>query len=688
LDDSNPNIVYCSVPKAGTSGTVYEIVKYTLGSDGSKLDSTWITSNSTLNNSRPFVVAHSGNSPLKLTWMHGNYYDWIVSSTNPLGYPTDIYSEWALPAEAVNLNSGLVLKNDFTGTVSGTATTSGGVLFTTATTSTTLSAAASPAFSIVLSPYLYEGAYSGNLLKMGELSYGVDALTQKPYVKVGSTTYASSNLLGTADVWQTTARGTGGQWYTPTKLKYFNLTLTYAGGVLKVYRNGLIDQVVDIPDLSLSDLTLGGFTGWVEDCSIYNRDLNQAEVKKLTETTLAYTLNSSQLANVELETLTLPATVVTDLVLPTKTTSGNSLVWTSSNTTVLPLTGLVNFPQTATPVTLTASIGTVSKTFQVTVLPRNIAQNKQLVYLFDAADLYASNGVNYVKDRSGRGNDATVYGSALVNGMLDLTANTAAGFTTNGYAMAPAGMLKSLRSCTFLAKVKANSLTSAPRILDFGSASSNSLLLRASAYTAGLKYNGGSTVLVNASSSLTAGQEAKVALSFDARTKTTKVYLNGVEVATATTFAYEPYQLSLIGADNRNYIGRTQWWDSSVAASNVDLVGTIDDFMLYDIALSAAEIAQVQENVSSGLRPKASNARLTFQNPVRRNSEVQLAFATDLEGGMNRMAEIFTPSGHLLRSEALSANKDYLQPFRQSGLYLIRLLENGVCTYAGKLMVL
>ena len=685
IDDSNPSVVYCSVPKAGTSGTVYEIVKYTIGADGTKTDSSFVTTNSALNNSRPFVVANSGNSPLKLTWMHGNYYDWIVSSTNPKGYPTDIHSEWALPAEPVNLGNGLVLKETFDGAVNGTAKTAGGVLFTTTTTSATLSAGTAPTFSISLSPYLYENAYYGELLKMGNLTYGLDATSQKPYVSIGTGNHPSSNLLGTADCWQTTARGTGGQWYTPTKLKYFNLTLTYADGVLRVYRNGLIDQVVEVQGLTLSDISLGGFTGWVEDCSVYNRVLNQAEVKKLTETSLAYVLNASQLANIELDALTIPFIVASDVLLPAKTSSGNTIVWTSDNTTVLPLTGLVNFPQTATPVTLTASIGTVSKTFQVTVMPRSISQNKQLVYVFDANDVCTANGLRFVKDRSGRGNDAGIFGSAVVNGSLDLTANTAAGFTTNGYAMAPAGMLKNLRSYTFMVKVKANSLSSAPRILDFGSASSNSLLLRANAFTAGLKYNGGTTLLVNATSSLTAGQEAKVAMSFDARTKTTKVYLNGAEVASAATITYEPYQLSQISADNRNYIGRTQWWDSSVASSNVDLVGTIDDFMLYDIALTPAEIAQVQENPISSVRSSSKKQKLAYTNPINRNESFQLAGSAD---NMNLLAEVYAPSGQLVRSQVLSAGNETMPPFRQSGLYLVRLLEDGVCTFTGKLMVL
>jgi hypothetical protein len=133
---------------------------------------------------------------------------------------------------------------------------------------------------------------------MGKLTYGLDATSLKPFVAIGSKTYPSTNVLGTADCWQTTARGTGGQWYTPTQLTYFNLTLTYADGVLRVYRNGMIDQVVEIKGLKLSHIHLGGFSGWMEDCIVYNRALNQREVKKLTERSISYVLSDSQLARV------------------------------------------------------------------------------------------------------------------------------------------------------------------------------------------------------------------------------------------------------------------------------------------------------------------------------------------------------------------------------------------------------
>ncbi len=687
IDDSNPNIVYCSVPVAGTSGTVYEIKKFTIGTDGSIASSEQVTTNSTLNNVRPFMIANSGNSPLRLVWMHGNYYDWIVSSSQPQGYPTAIHSDFALPADNINLTDGLLTNENFNSTITGTARTTGGVLVSTKDTYATLAAPSAPAFSVSLTPYIYEGAYRGTILKMGNMTYGLNGSTVKPYVTIGSTTYNSTNLLGTSDVWQTTARGTGGVWYDPTKHKYFNLTLTYENGVLKIFRNGLIDQVIEVPNLTLSDVNIGGFTGWVEDCRIYNRALTQGEVKKLTETSLAYTFSTTLTKEVELEALNIPQNVYTDIVLPATTASGNAISWTSGNTGIITAAGLVTLPQAATAVTLTATANGLTKTFNVNVFPRNIANNKVLNYQFDAADVYTSNSVKYVQDKSGKGNDATIYGSAVVNGTLDVTANTAAGFSTNGYATAPNGMVNNLRSCTFLAKIKPAALTSAPRIFDFGSASTNSVFLRASAFTAGYKYNGGTTTLINSSTSLTAGQEAKVAMTFDAKTKTTKIYLNGVETASATTITYEPWQLTAIGTNTRNYIGRTQWWDTSSASGNIDFNGTIDDFFLYDIVLTASEIVQVQSNTDTGINPTKENSFSLYPNPVSRNTGIQIKVDQTTADMQDLKVEVIDARGEVIDVVYPKTTLFTLHGLVQSGIYLIRITSNANKVLIGKLIV-
>jgi hypothetical protein len=52
--------------------------------------------------------------------------------------------------------------------------------------------------------------------------------------------------------------------------------------------------------------------------------------------------------------------------------------------------------------------------------------------------------------------------------------------------------------------------------------------------------------------------------------------------------------LAKAALDIRNYIGRTQWWNSNYASDNVDFKGTIDDFKLYNTALTRKEICDLQ----------------------------------------------------------------------------------------------
>lgn len=687
IDDANPNTVYCSVPVVGTSGTVYEIMKYVVGVDGAVTSSQAITSNSVLNNARPYIVQNSGNSALKLVWMHGNYYDWIVSSSRPQGYPTAIHTDFVLPADNIDLTNGLLVNENFTGTVTGTATTSGGVLVSTTETSATISAQSSGAFSVSLTPYIYEGAYSGVIFKSGNITYGLNGSTKKPYITIGSTTYNSTNLLGTSDVWQTTARGTGGVWYEPTKLKYFNLTMTCENGVLRIFRNGLIDQTIEVEGLVLDNVILGGFLGWVEDCRVYNRALTQGEVKQLTKTSLAYTFDTNLVAGIEMAGITVPTNIYTDVVLPTKTTSGNTITWTSGNTAVLANTGLVTLPLTATSFVLTATVGTQTKNFDVTVFPRDITKNKLIEYRFANTDVYTSNGVKYVTDKSGKGNDGAIYGSGTVNGTLDMTANTAAGFSTNTYAMAPAGMLNNLRSCTFLAKIKPASLANQPRIFDFGSSSSNSILLRASAFTAGFKYNGGTTTLINSSATIPTTQESLVGMTFDAKTKTTKIYFNGSETASATTITYEPYQLTAIGANTRNYIGRTQWWDTSVASTNIDYVGTMDDIYLFDIALTAAEIVRVQNNTGTGTTALEFSSATLYPNPVKAGDELSISLDTQLDTDKPCCVEVLNLLGQTVQKFQNASFPINFPVTNTKGIYFVRALWGSQLVFNEKVVV-
>ncbi|MBR3010965.1 MAG: BNR-4 repeat-containing protein [Prevotella sp.] len=552
LDPDNINDLYLSIPtKNGTYNKdgVYEIWKYTFGDDGKVSGSEQVTRNSLKNNMRPFMMPGAKDSKLRLLWMNGDYYYWMVNKNYPSGYPTNIRMDCEIasdafptlaplcsgsPAVAVTPDSPYVIdsweegeKKDGNG------------------------------FTILLNWSLDADNYGGTMLKMGNLKYGVDKKTLKPYLKIGDQTYSSQNMLCTSDAWKIDCTGTDGKSYM-SKVGLFNTAIHYDewDKLLTVYRNGLIDQRFEVEGLKLEKMVVGGFKGMLYTYRIYDDSAGIAFLEQSME-------------EGALQPITVPTDVYTDIVLPTTTANGKQLTWTSDNEKVLSTKGIAKLPETETQVRLTTFIPhgnshRAEKSWIVTVHPRDITNN--LRYQHDEA--------------------------------LDQTKNTASGFATNKYGKAPDGLLSGLRSYTFLLSANAKQLSNQPRLYDFGVNSGNSVFLRANQLSAGIKYNNGSTTMVNGKTALKTNQDYQLAVTFDAATKKTCLYVNGKLDAEGTANQSEPYQLTEAGSDTRNYIGRTQWWDSNVKADNVDFVGTISGFRLYDIALTRDEIAQIQSDIS------------------------------------------------------------------------------------------
>ncbi len=217
IDPSNVNEVYCSLPVEGKYGKVYEIVKFMMSEDGEVISKEAVTKDSQLNNVRPYMIPASEGTPLRLTWMYGNYYDWIVSLQHPQGYSTGIACDFkgfpdrkkkkmiAVPGKEIRFNpeKPFVLEQTIT---------------------------------------LDADNYQGCLLQLGDLEYYLNGETMKPEIRYKGKVYTSTNVLGTSDCWKTQARGTGGEWHTPQKYGEVRLRMEYKKGVLCVYINDLLDQ--------------------------------------------------------------------------------------------------------------------------------------------------------------------------------------------------------------------------------------------------------------------------------------------------------------------------------------------------------------------------------------------------------------------------------------------------------------
>lgn len=266
IDKANPFIIYGSVPIEGKYGRVYELKKFTVAIDSDDVSEEQLTFDSPKNNIRPFVIFND-NYP-QMAWMYGDYYDWIVSSSRPKGFPTAINTNMILPENSMNLQQGLLIDRNI-GNVSQGKTKK-------------VKVQNCKSFTVALTLSIDSASYYGDILSIKDFSYGIGSEGfPKPYVKNSNNIYTSTNVLGTSDSWQKGRRGTGGQWYPPEKLKTFQLAMSYEKGILKTYINGLVDQYIEIGSLPFSEVSVGGFNGVIHKLQVYDHVLTQNKIKAL-----------------------------------------------------------------------------------------------------------------------------------------------------------------------------------------------------------------------------------------------------------------------------------------------------------------------------------------------------------------------------------------------------------------------
>ena len=219
IDPENTDEVYCSVPVEGKYGKIYEIIKYTCDDKGNVIATDTVTNDSPKNNIRPYIVHDSEGSPLRLAWMYGNYYDWIVSAQRPLGHDTAIMADFeGLPQYSPQHpmeNRWNIGKKD------------GRYMWN----------------AEVAYEDLRKGDYT---IDLGDVVYTIDADTFFPTVKAAGNEWKGTNRIATAQAWQTQPRGTNGKWYAPIPYDKATVTLTFADGVIKTYINGYLDQSIRI----------------------------------------------------------------------------------------------------------------------------------------------------------------------------------------------------------------------------------------------------------------------------------------------------------------------------------------------------------------------------------------------------------------------------------------------------------
>jgi hypothetical protein len=197
-------------------------------------------------------------------------------------------------------------------------------------------------------------------------------------------------------------------------------------------------------------------------------------------------------------------------------------------------------------------------------------------------------------DLSGNDHSAVLVGAfafsaGKVGNALSLTpVNQASGGAGSGYAVLPVGLLSAATEMTIATCDKVNNNAGWARVFDFGNDTSKYMFLTPSNGLTG-KLRFGISLAGNASgveqdmegpAALATGVWKHLAVVIGSAGG--RLYVDGVQVGTNSTMTLRPNSL---GSTMNNWIGRSQF------TSDPYLDGLIDDFRIYDRALSDAEIA-------------------------------------------------------------------------------------------------
>jgi len=195
-------------------------------------------------------------------------------------------------------------------------------------------------------------------------------------------------------------------------------------------------------------------------------------------------------------------------------------------------------------------------------------------------------------DASGNNRTATVTSGTWAAGK---SGNALSLNGTSSYASLPAGLVSSLNDFTISTWVKVSSNSDWGRIFDFGTGTTSYMFLAPqSGGGGGLRFGittsgNGSEQQISASAPLATGTWKHVAVTLSGTTGI--LYVDGVEAARNSNMTLKP---SSLGSTTLNYIGRSNW------SGDPYLNGMVDDFKIYNRALSASEIASAFSGSGGG----------------------------------------------------------------------------------------
>jgi beta-xylosidase len=301
---------------------------------------------------------------------------------------------------------------------------------------------------------------------------------------------------------------------------------------------------------------------------------------------------------------------------------------------------------------------TLEVTATVTVGSDPVPQSRlKLRYQFDET------GGAVARDSSGNGYDGTynrtpAWTAGVEGGAVSLSGGASTS-TTAPYVTIPNGVLKGANSVTVSLWAKWNASTTVNQWLYGLGPDSTKYLFTGP--------RNGSGVLVSAittgswssefgmrnAAALPGGSWQHLAVTVDSSTQKAVMYLNGAAVATATGVTVKPSDLYDATKTYSGYVGR------SLYSADPYFAGSIDDFRIYDAALSPAEILELagkSTSVAAVTLPQLKvdalidDASSTITLPLRPGSDV------------TKLAPEFTLANGATISPASGTERDFTQP--------------------------
>lgn len=206
-------------------------------------------------------------------------------------------------------------------------------------------------------------------------------------------------------------------------------------------------------------------------------------------------------------------------------------------------------------------------------------------------------GGSIARDSSGHGNHGTyvrtpAFGTGVDGGSFKMSGDSA----TSPYVKIPNGVLKNADSVTVSTYAKWNGGSSFQWLFGLGPDSNKYLFATPanggnSLYSAITKASWGAESKLTAGSALKAGEWQHVTVTLDGASGTMILYVDGVEAARTTT-TIKPSDLYDAAKDHSGYIGR------SLYSADPYFGGEVDDFRIYNRALTASEVLELSGNTT------------------------------------------------------------------------------------------